>query len=169
MARLVLDGSGDTGDLPFGEVLTARIASVQDVEKPWNSKKTGEPQRMFAFEFDITDARYAGRKTWMDVWPEFFPSDRCQLYKWTLAVLNEESLPEGFVLDTDLFVGVDCYIELFERRYKKRDGTEAVATDVTLLTKDEATSLMASMSSAPPAATVQGIQGLTPVDSEEPF
>lgn len=142
--RLTLEGEREREKLPEGQVLTAEITSVKEVEKPWIDNKTGEKAVRIAFEFTILDDKYAGRKVWQDLFPSFYVSDRCWLYNWTLKILGREELPEGFTLDTSAFEGARVPIVLYTRTYTKKNGEEGSSLDVSLLSEQEAASLRAS-------------------------
>lgn len=138
--RLTLEESNEP---PEGVVLNAEIVSVKEVEKPWVNQRTGEKDRRVAFEFALLDDRYAGRKVWQDLFTSFYASDKCQLYVWTLKILNRDELPEGFTLDTSAFEGARVPIMLRTEHFTKRDGKPGSAQRVDLLSADEAQGLRA--------------------------
>lgn len=156
MTRFTLEDDKKLGDLPEGQVLNAKITKCEEVEKPWLNKRTGEPDRRVTFEFTIQDEPYKGRREWEDLFTDFYIGERCQLYTWTLKILGMDELPEGFVLDTDAFVGSEVPIVMGTRHYTKKDGTPGSAKTVTILTEDEAQSMRfasggSDQPSAPPA------------------
>jgi hypothetical protein len=139
--RLTLEESNEP---PEGVVLNAEITSVKEVEKPWINQRTGEKDRRIAFEFTLLDDKYAGRKVWEDLFTSFYASPKCQLYAWTLKILNREELPEGFTLDTAAFEGARVPIIIKTEHFTKKNGDPGSAQRVTLLSSDEAQGMRAS-------------------------
>lgn len=170
MTRFTLQDDKKLGDLPQGQVLNAKITKCEEVEKPWLNKRTGEPDKRVTFEFTFTDEPYVGRREWEDLFTDFYIGERCQLYVWTLKILDLDELPEGFVLDTSAFVGSDVQVVLGTRHFRKRDGTPGSAVEVNLLTADEAQAIKAGTSQeasepAPPSLDDDSLDD----DEIEPF
>lgn len=154
--------------LPENEVLTAEITSIKKVTKPWTDNKTGEPAERIAWEFTFLDEGIAGRKHWEDLFTSFYPGDKCPMYRWTLKLLNRESLPEDFILDTDAFEGMKVPVILKTRHFTKRDGTPGSALDLEVLSDAEAEGLRAGGASAGTSEATSAPAGIQPLSAQEP-
>lgn len=168
--RLTLEESNEP---PEGVVLNAEITSVKEVEKPWINQRTGEKDRRIAFEFTLLDDKYAGRKVWEDLFTSFYASEKCQLYAWTLKILNRDDLPEGFTLDTAAFEGARVPIMLKTEHFTKKNGDPGSAQKVLLLSPDEAQGMRASTTQPVARETVPAQPAQPSMDDEdgpiEPF
>lgn len=107
--------------IPEGEILEAELLNVKVVEKPWEDKFTGEPQKMVSFEFVVTeDGPYKKQHVWGETWTSFNVGS--QLYRWVKELLGQDQLEVGFKFDTDSLDGLTGRIVIGHRPKKNKAG-----------------------------------------------
>lgn len=92
--------------IPDGTWVDATVSKVDEVEKPYKDKETGDPVFKVEFTFDFT---YNGedRRLWGETSNKWVPHPGCRLRQWAQEILAAD-LPEEFVLNTDHLEGEKC-------------------------------------------------------------
>lgn len=73
-----------------------------------------------SFKFRIVGGEFDGRWVWAGANARWEESDGCRLFAWTKEILGVDTLPPGFVFDTDNLVNLSCRIHV--QQYVKADG-----------------------------------------------
>jgi hypothetical protein len=113
--------------IPEGEILQAELLNVKVVEKPWDDKLTGEPQKMVSFEFVITeDCPYKNQHVWGETWTSF--NTGSPLYRWVKELLGQDQLEVGFKFDTDNLDGLTGRVLIGNRPKKDKNTGNVTGT-----------------------------------------
>jgi hypothetical protein len=106
---LEVEESGFSGFIEDGEVLNARVVSVELKTKPFNDEKTGEPVKKFEFKFKIDDPDHDGQMIWGETSTRLNNHPENRLHNWSEALLGQR-LPPHYKLNTDDLQDRDCRI-----------------------------------------------------------
>lgn len=108
---LEVEESGFTGFVEDGEILNARVATVELKTKPFTDEKTGEPVKKFEFKFRVDDPSgdHDGQFLWGETSTKLTDHPENRLHNWAEALLGQR-LPPHYKLNTDDLQDRDCRI-----------------------------------------------------------
>lgn len=106
---LEVEESGFSGFIEDGEILNARVQSVELKTKPFTDEKTGEPVKKFEFKFKIDDPNYDGQFIWGETSTRVTDHPENRLRNWAEALLGQR-LTTHYKFNTDDLQDRDCRI-----------------------------------------------------------
>lgn len=109
--------------IPEDSILKAEIVKIEETTK--NFGEGDVPRVEFAFLVREPGNEYDGRRLWGDTPRTFSTDSRCKLRIWAQEIMGQQ-LPEGFKLNTDDLVGLECRIAVGMKTYTNKQG-EAVS------------------------------------------
>jgi hypothetical protein len=89
----------------------------EEFRKKYNVQDTHE----VSFKFRIVGGDFDGRWVWGSANASWDETDGCRLFGWTKEIMGVDTLPSGFVFDTDNLVSLNCRIHV--QQYVKSDGS----------------------------------------------
>jgi hypothetical protein len=106
-----VEESGFTGFIEDGEILNAKVASVELKEKPFVDDKTGEKVKKFEFKFKINDpgGDHDDRFIWGETSTRVTDHPENRLRNWAEALLGQR-LPPHYKFNTDDLQDRDCRV-----------------------------------------------------------
>lgn len=107
---------------PHNSVFEAEVLEVKVEDSPWTDDQTGEKKQQMSFKFKVVEpGDFEGRWFWGRTSTWFSEDARSKLRQFVQAILDEDVLPSGFVLDTDNLEGQRCRIIVHAK--EKADGS----------------------------------------------
>lgn len=127
--------------IPDETIVNAEVVAVElrDLNPEFRAKYKIKETQEVSFRFRVTDGEYKGLNVWGNAKPIFDSSPECRLRIWTQEILGMDSLPEGFVFDTEDLAGLNTRILV--TKYSKRDGSEGNRVKDVLRSNSPATAL----------------------------
>ena len=107
--------SEEFAPIPAGEILEAEVESVTLREMPFKDDD-GNPVQRFEFKFNIIEGEWAGRWVYGSTSLIFNDNPNCKLRAWSQEIMNVDSFPAGYQLETDDLVGKVCRIHVGQRK-----------------------------------------------------
>lgn len=157
--ELTLQKSEDRKPLPDGTTWEAIVESIEERESRWwvdeNDHDKGKKMELsWKFKIIDPDGEYDGRWIWGSTSTYFGTSPKNKLRQWIQAALDEDVLPEGFVVNTQDLIGKQVLL-VVDARKANNGNTYNNITDVRI-------------SRARRAATSGSLQQATPAPEPEP-
>ena len=108
---LEVEESGFTGFIEDGEILNARVVTVEWKEKPFVDDKTGEKVKKFEFKFKIEDPSgdHDGQLIWGETSTKLTNHPENRVHNWAESLLGQR-LPPHYKLNTDDLQDRDCRV-----------------------------------------------------------
>lgn len=120
---------------PNNSVYEAVILSCDEQESRWpvNDDEPDGPKKMqLSFKFEVIDPEEKFDKRW--VWGNcsayLSTEPRNKLRQWTQGIMDMDVLPEGYILDTDEFVGRQARIVIGAKERANGNGISNFVVEV---------------------------------------
>lgn len=92
-------------------VLEAEVIGIELQDSRWTDDRTGELKKELNFKFkSIEPGDFHDRWFWGSVSTWFSDKPTCKLRQWVQGILDVDVLPDGYVLNTDQLIGLQCRI-----------------------------------------------------------
>lgn len=120
-----LEESNYAGPIPDGTKVHAEVVSISTKTR---KNREGEEYSRLLFKFVIQDpdSGWDTQNVYGETSTLFTTNPDCKLRNWAQEIMGVDELPAKFRLDTDVLVGLDCYVVVGSRDYEK-DGEQKTA------------------------------------------
>jgi len=137
MAGLPTAPAGSTGGLPNGgkrsfpvipdgRILNVEveICEVRPFDEAFRKKYEVEDTHEVSFRFRVQDGEFEKRVLFGSTSP--YCEEGSKLYDWSKEIMGKDSLPEGYVWDSDQLTGLRCRIQVKEHTKQNGEKTNKV-------------------------------------------
>lgn len=155
--------------IPHDTELLVQVVDISEKEINY-TRDDGSKATVINFKFKIIEpGEFYDQWVWGETWPDFYPGNRCRLYRWVAELYGEQKLPDNFELDFGHLIGKVAKANIGYESGDRADGTKWEKNDVRWLNAADSDAVNAASAQAQVAPVQQFREANRPMVNDEPF